>query len=410
MLCLGALLTLPTLSSGGYAFREVLGHGALDPDQRWMDVAAQSGWSAPMWDYMRRHLLLNSSASALFVLCVVVWLGASNALRRELYWLLMVLVLLGAGLVVAGAWNGGEAVYRFGVGVSAPSHGTLSKARKLAALAQESTSTQTMDQGTTSSDASSSPSQSAQYSGAHEAAGHTHETGESPAEREQQRGLSPVNALLHYLAPPLQLHTVLAGFVAAVALAALGLTGRRSRETLSDDEQQIARSMMGDPWGVDIPSKTISTLQLVESPLHAPAEVSPARYWLLVGLLVFLTALGGAWAVLGSFRIEAMRTNLEVLKSPEHARLLLHVFFGVGVLVIALLLALLAWLAPRQRLVSLLVALVLVGGLAVQAWLGVLMLYDSQEGPLTSFSSRETPGELSGVEVGEEFFAEADAD
>ena len=62
----------------------------------------------------RHHAWRQGSASILVALTAVLALGVSDHLRRRLYLVFMALLLGGAGLMVSGAWYGGEAVYREG--------------------------------------------------------------------------------------------------------------------------------------------------------------------------------------------------------------------------------------------------------------------------------------------------------
>ncbi len=88
-------------------------------DVPWEDVKAASPWlSQPaIWHVMRTHVIFQSAATGMAVLAVVVWLGCTDLGRKSMHWPVLVLLLGSVGIIVAGAWNGGELIYHHGVSV-----------------------------------------------------------------------------------------------------------------------------------------------------------------------------------------------------------------------------------------------------------------------------------------------------
>src|SRR5688572_6615705 len=145
MVLLGALSMIPTAFSGVYAFADVAhrstggqfteSSGARPPrlDRPWRTIlrtadlyAGKTGEAdaqGAQYRLLERHVWLQSSATGLVVLAVLVALASSDAWRRRLYLPVMGLLLLGLGLLLWGGWAGGEMVYRYGTGVTRAGHG-----------------------------------------------------------------------------------------------------------------------------------------------------------------------------------------------------------------------------------------------------------------------------------------------
>src|SRR4051795_8210464 len=135
MILLGALAAVPTALSGAYAFADVA-RRSMPAGERvdvpWYRVlretrvrssggassspAAASADShageSDQWKTMARHAWVQGPASGLAVLTVVVALALPDRWRRGLYLPLLFLLLAATGLMVWGAWYGGEMVYR----------------------------------------------------------------------------------------------------------------------------------------------------------------------------------------------------------------------------------------------------------------------------------------------------------
>lgn len=117
-----------------------------------------------------------------------------------------------------------------------------------------------------------------------------------------------------------------------------------------------------------------------------PASVTLSfqrRWWYLALAAAILAALAADWSFMGVFTIDALRENIEHLR--EHTRLLVHVIFGVAIVVLLFILGLTIRSARhRAGLLTTLIVLLFVAS-AIQVWLGILMLYDSHVGSLFGF-------------------------
>jgi hypothetical protein len=114
--------------------------------------------------------------------------------------------------------------------------------------------------------------------------------------------------------------------------------------------------------------------------------VFPARFWLLAFLLGVTTAVAGLWlagdwklvALLGPNRKGTWRTDI--------GRMGVHVIGGVSIVVLSLLLALITRVSRRARGVTVFFVLLLLLAVAAQVWLGILLLFDSDRGPVMRFN------------------------
>lgn len=104
MIVLGALLTLPAATSGVAALHDVVGVG-LSGGQK-----AMLYW----------HVIYMGIASILAALCAVIGLGATDRWRKLLYFPLLLGVVGAWGLMVLGAYQGGETIFRQGTAVTIP--------------------------------------------------------------------------------------------------------------------------------------------------------------------------------------------------------------------------------------------------------------------------------------------------
>jgi uncharacterized membrane protein len=116
MILLGALSGIPTAISGVYALYDVA--NPTDASVTWKEARAAAPLNAQQWTMLQNHLLLQTAATTLAVLVVIIWIGCSDTWRRRLHIPLLLGLLIVCGLTASGAWFGGEIVYRFGTGVS----------------------------------------------------------------------------------------------------------------------------------------------------------------------------------------------------------------------------------------------------------------------------------------------------
>ena len=122
MILIGAILSLPAAASGIYAL--------------W-DVASSQGGPGGLisqperYRLLKLHVIFQSCASLLAVICAIVGLGASDAWRAKLRLPLLLGVSAACGMMVFGSWNGGETVYQQGTAVQIVNqNGELQKPEK----------------------------------------------------------------------------------------------------------------------------------------------------------------------------------------------------------------------------------------------------------------------------------------
>ena len=333
MILLGALLAIPAALSGIYALNGVVRAGVSDADAggSWHELAAASPLikQPAAWATMVRHVWLQSIATLLVVLAAVGWLASSDRIRQRLYPLFLLLLLTGVGVTSTGAWFGGEGVYRHAVGV--------------------------MD-------------------GAHPA---------------------PVASGLEYWVEPLQVHVIGAGLAIAVAAATIGLAFRAMAIARVPEEFHGIVDALGEHLNEPVigqappPPATMGELS---------QRVPSGRFALLASLAALLTAAGGWWVLArgGGSNVLAFHDLWMWIRDATQndgfwlTRRLAHVICGVCIVVIPLLIAITTRWMPRSRMfLSLLTCLLLVA-IAGQIWLGVLLVNDSNAGPVTRFNAGES--------------------
>lgn len=320
IILLGALLAIPTLTVGMYAFATVVGGSG----HFWYEVAERSPWSTEQWHAMSCHIWLNSIGVLLVIVAVTTWVASSDNWRRRLYWPVLLLLIAGMGSFGAGAWFGGESVYRFGTAVALH----------------------------------------ASHSAATESAHHG----------------------IKWFIPPLELHVALAGITVAIAVAALGLTIRRLEpaEPVTEPGETI---VPGEQTPEEPHGRTEVTVPVPPSIPYAPRPVFAARFWLAAAVVGLGAALAGLWTVVNVFSADTLKENVTMLRQPGHIRVLLHVIFGTTVVVLTLVLAALARFGRRRRKLTAAFLVLSALVIALQFWLGLAMLYDGRTGPVLGFKS-----------------------
>ena len=324
---LGALSAVPAAFSGIYALRNVA-RVDMSVDRSWADVKAASPvLSDPViWHQLKTHTLYQSVATGVAVLAVVVWLGSGDDLRRTLHVPTLALLVLALGGMMVGAWFSGEAIYQHGTGVE-------------------------------------------------------------PAWPQTRADSPPPPTRVEGWFPPVELHLVAAGTTVAVALAAIGLSFRQlatidglTVEPRDGGQTELVRSF----------NPNIEVAQRLP-PLPA------GRFWLVTFAVAVVTALGGYFVLArgadvftdahGHYgQIPAMLWKQIKPEPPQKVnRLLVHSLTGGAIVVVPLVLAGLARFAPRQRVALSVFTVLLVGAVAAQVWIGVLLLYDTPDGPINHF-------------------------
>lgn len=353
MILMGALLGLPTVLLGVYAFRDVV---VADPESvrhTWSQVVSASIWSAQQWQCMRYHIWLECLGTGLAALVALGYLAASDAARRRLYYPGLLLLVAAVGMTVVGAWYSGEMVYRHGTGVQAavvqPASGPLIAAPAATAPAERV-----------------------------EADDHEHEHAGMPSPEIQR-----------YL-PPLQLHLLLVGTTISFALAGVALSARRWTQ-LDQPVATLAPEMLTpEPRVIHAIQRPV--VEAAPNQLIAPAPpgiatlimrpVYPARFWLAGLVFALLVVAGGLWMT-GDWRLTELIQPIQSRADVRQNRLFFHVVFGTSIVVLLLIGTLLARFGPRTKVTTTLLTLLLLAAVAAQVWVGVLMLYDSEHGPLT---------------------------
>lgn len=348
MILLGALLAIPAMTAGMYAFRGAVSSGAAHPHMSaWHDVAKSSNWTSDQWYLMTRHVWLNSIGVAALAIAVASWVASTDPWRRRLYWPVMLVLIGSMGLFGVGSWYSGEAIYRHGTAVELPSN---------------------------------HPSATRVGGG---------EAGSDDSRAPQRHGIK-------WYVPPLELHMVLAGIMVALSVGALALTLRRLERTAPGSEPAETIGPEDSTMGTSAPETVIAPDVIAAPPAGAVVvrtyttpmgPIHAGRFWLLGCFAAICTAVAGIWSVIDVFTAERLRKNWAQLTESDHRRLLAHSIVGVCLIVVSLLLAALARFGRRRRALSLFFLAVLVILIGLQIWLGVAMVYDGHNGPLYRFNA-----------------------
>jgi uncharacterized membrane protein len=335
MILLGALATAPAVTTGLYALSDVVGHGAQQDS--WERYKQQSTFTDRDWRFIKYHIILNAAASGVALAAVVIWLGATDHWRRNLHWLVLLMLIVAVGLMVDGAWHGGEMVFRYGFGVQG----------KQSVLPDSLT---------------------------------------QPTGWEQQ---------LEFYIPPGELHLALVGLLFSASALALGFSIRRAAVSEDVVVQRVPPTYV--PASAENEAvKPISLLQALNDPgdeIPVESRVPSARFWVLAALLALGAIAGGLWfgdLLVGwpkVIDISSIRDSLRNIKVGGEQRMGMHIVIGASILLLLIVMALLARFAPKSRVVLSGVSLLLILVMATQVWVGVLMLYDGDTGPLTRFKT-----------------------
>jgi len=106
-------------------------------------------------------------------------------------------------------------------------------------------------------------------------------------------------------------------------------------------------------------------------------------------VLVLLTIVLGLYLSNGSNPHDWLnaKDSLKQLNTANQRRMGMHVAFGLTILLLTILMAVFARFAPHSRVTLAFFATLLVAAMAAQVWVGILMLYDSDDGPITRFKT-----------------------
>ena len=331
MLLLGILSLVPAATSGLQAMSDV-NRTSDTTSSPWMEARHSSPIQGPAWEMMKDHAWLNATGTAVFLLIMVLWLGASDTWRGRLHFPMLFVLLVGMAILVAGSWHGGEMVYRHGVGVNKE------------ASVEESRN----------------------------AAGEKHD--------------------ITYYAPPMQVHVILAGYAIAVGLAAIGLSLRSGAAVGAEVTREMADINAALNTGVRPVTETSSVGYPDDSPVRVTVIRQPvSRFWLIAALIGIATAATGWWVLAHSLETWDFRTLWKtVADTSDGSRRLRHTITGIVIVVWMILMALVARLAAGRRFVISLFSVLLVLCVTAQLWFGGLLLLDTAVGNPLQLNPGET--------------------
>jgi hypothetical protein len=356
MILLGALSAIPTALTGIYAFANVarmdLPQGVSNADQTWSDTWSQTQLDPEQKEHLRQHTLSQAIATGVCALLATLWMGCSDNWRRKLYLPVLLGLLFGLVAMLYGAWHGGEMVYRHGTAVlRVQQHGAMAE--------------------------SSQP-----------------KTSESAADEQTEKKFR-----LEYVVPPLQLHVLLAGLAVAFGLGAMGLSARAiatqgPQDYRSQDldefglDPQVGRDALDPPLkrgtaALDV-ARSLNPDAGVEAKIGTRLPVS--RTWLLAFLIGGGAALAGWWFLGGGDELHTWQPRRLWEMVVPNPRRLFHVVTGTVIVFVPLLLALVTRVSRRPKVLLTILSLVLLAAVALQVWLGVLLMFDTEHGPVTRFN------------------------
>jgi len=328
MVLLGALAGAPAAASGIFAKYDVMQQLAgADDGATWHDIRVDANLTRLQTRLLNRHVLYSSIGSALALLTAVVWLGLSPRWPQPLGAPLWLIFAVSMGLMVVGSQGAGEMVYRTQFATR-----TQAAADKLQA--------------------------------------------DWNSRMNSATGREKLMMLLDYYVDPLQAHVIVAGLVMALAAAAYGTSLQKSAQLRLQPSPDQERA---------------------QAPVQPPATAPATALWVLTALAAALAVLIG-WYVFSKDAPSPLDVTA-VFKSAiwqpfrkdpaDGSRVLAHLALGSAIVLLAILLVLSAkWGARRQLLIGFL-GLVMLAVIAAQIGVGVLMLYDTDSGPLTHFNPAE---------------------
>lgn len=178
--------------------------------------------------------------------------------------------------------------------------------------------------------------------------------------------------------PPMELHATLAGIVFALVAVSLGLSVRRSNVAWENRlEEQKAVAAGYRPAG--------QTGNLLSIP-----TIYPGRFWVIAMLLAMATA-GTGLIMFGAWRPSEILSQLRTDRLNDVWRPVVHVYLALSLITLTLVLAILIRFWPRRRFIMGVLSTLLVLIVMVQAWTGILMLFDGPEGTLMHFNPPAPP-------------------
>lgn len=175
---------------------------------------------------------------------------------------------------------------------------------------------------------------------------------------------------------PLELHMFFAGAAIALIAAALGLSIRLSNvlwENRFAEEKAVAAGYR--PAGRMGQSGNLLSIPVIY----------PGIFWVLA-VLVLCMAISMGLSTLGLWKPQAVWSYLQSKQARDEMRPVVHVWLGLSILTLAILVGVLIKFSPRRRLLTGIAATLLAVLVVGQIWTGVLMLFDGTSSPHFRFS------------------------
>jgi uncharacterized membrane protein len=354
MVVLGALAGLPAAYAGAYAMSDVVRRTApaVPQDAPWHAFVAGSSLDANQWELLGSHVWTSGGIAVIAAVLVTLAVACSDRWRAGLYPVFLGSLLGCAAFMGIGAWYGGEMVYREGIAVRLPHR----------------------DQEPPTP--SSAPPQS---DAAAAAAAPT--TQDSPAAEAQLEKPAGIDRYVN----PVQAHVTLAGIAAAMGMLGVGLALRAASTSPHWRDPELARAgVEALPHPQRGGRDDLAVLRSFAPNVEVTGEVERipvARFWLLTFLVSAGAALAGWWALGDEHETYRPQHLWQLVMGDGHIRRLAHVIGAGAILVLPLFLALLGRVARRSRALIALFSLLLVGAVAAQVWLGVLLMFDQPRVP-----------------------------
>ena len=339
MILLGGLFAVPAALSGIDAYADVRENTThvVKTDEGTMKLP---GLSDQQWHYLQKHILLAGIGAALAALGVTVALGLSDHWRRKLHIPLLIVLIAAATLLTFGSHFGGEGIYLEGTAV-------------------------------------------------------------------QLRG--KVAQGFEYFAPARSVHVMLAGLGIAVSLGALGMSFRAVSAAKEFHDEAVTRTELDAlvnpaPNPMPRPRRVTDDISVART-LNEEAELTPrrvpsTRFWALTALLFLLTLFFGVWYLETN---ELSRSVSELTASGVSNDVWTlartpglknrqgdHIVIGVLLILFPLVLAGVVRWGPRRHVLVSILCLVMVLIVAVELWLGLLLIYRGTKGPVYRYIDTES--------------------
>ncbi|MGA2231258.1 MAG: hypothetical protein ABSH22_10200 [Tepidisphaeraceae bacterium] len=327
MILIGALASIPAATSGIFAKFDVMQQMAGGGGGPWADVRSAAKLTALQMQLLNRHVLFAGFGTALATLAAIAYLGSSPHFPDRVGFPLMAAFLASMALMTFGAYNAGEIISR------------------------TQFSTKSQDQA---------EKLEADY--------HAQVAAAEPKDRAELE--------LEYYVDTMQTHLIAAGIFFALLAAALGFSLQKSKQL----HQPRPRAREEDQ-----PYDEATAIQVAPAALFWSVAVLAGLGTLAVGWYVFAHDLETPlWNVRAAFQSAIWAPYR---KDPANgARTLVHLLLGGGIIALgALLIPAARWRAKNPMLIGV-VGLIIMAAIAAQIWIGVLMMYDMDSGPLTRFN------------------------